>query len=134
MNSSLKLFLIGIISLSVLTLFSLPVRAIKIEGGEELGLRGPSEDIVGVPKPTGPGGLISVIVQIINYGLYIIGTIAVAFIIWGGFVYITSAGNDEGIKKAKTIITYAIIGLIVAIVAWVIVNAVITEIFRPGGY
>ncbi len=124
MGSFLKIFSVAAVSF-ILIVFS----SSGIAQGDDLGLKGPSEEIKGVPKPEGSGGLVSVIVRIIDYALYLIGTIAVAALIWGGFVYITSAGNEEAIKKAKTIITYAIIGLFVAILAWVIVYAIITEIW-----
>jgi len=43
--------------------------------------------------------------------------IAVIFIIYAAFVYLTSAGNEEKIKKAKSIIIYAIVAIAVALLA-----------------
>ena len=65
-----------------------------------------------------------IVLYIINLGLLIIGLIAVAFIIYGGFRYITSAGNDEIAEGAKKTIQNAIIGLIVAILSYVIVTVI----------
>ncbi len=69
------------------------------------------------------------VVLLINYALYIVGAIALIMLIYGGFQYIISGGNEEAVEKAKKIITYAVIGLIVVIISWVIVYAVIGEIF-----
>lgn len=61
----------------------------------------------------------------INGFLILAGTVAVLFIIIGGFQYITSAGNPDGIYKAKQTLLYAIIGLIVVILSFAIVKFVI---------
>lgn len=54
-----------------------------------------------------------------------IGLMSFVFIIWGGIVYMTSAGNEEKIKSAKRTITYAIIGLAFALISYIIVNTII---------
>jgi hypothetical protein len=62
---------------------------------------------------------------IINTLLYIIGILAVIMIIVGAFRYVVSAGNSASITAAKNTIMYAVIGLIVAILAFAIVNFVV---------
>lgn len=62
---------------------------------------------------------------VINILLYILGTIAVLVIIIGGIRYTTSNGEASSIKSAKDTILYAVIGLIVAMMAFAIVNFVI---------
>jgi uncharacterized membrane protein len=42
----------------------------------------------------------------------------------GGFLYITSAGNEERAKKGRTTVINAIIGLVIIILAYVIANVV----------
>lgn len=49
------------------------------------------------------------------------GIIAVAMIVWGGILYLTSGGNEERRGKGRQTLTWAIIGLIVTICAYVIV-------------
>jgi hypothetical protein len=66
------------------------------------------------------GGLGSVIVQLINQLSYVIGSFALLALILGGFTYITSAGQERLITKAKDMIKYAIIGLVVAMSAFYI--------------
>ena len=63
---------------------------------------------------------------IITWALGFAGAVAVAFIVYGGFRYTTSAGNSDARTKAKDIILYAVIGLIVIIIAFVIVSTVVS--------
>ncbi len=63
---------------------------------------------------------------ITNVLLFIIGAIAVIMIIVGGIRYVTSNGDSSQTKAAKDTIMYAVIGVIVAILAYAIVNFVIT--------
>ena len=64
------------------------------------------------------------ITRLINYFLGILGLIAVAFLIYAGVLMVTAAGNDEKITKAKSIITYSVIGIIIIILSWSIVKFV----------
>lgn len=58
------------------------------------------------------------------------GLVSVAFIIVGGINYMTSNGDTSKIEKAKKTILYAVIGLIVSALAFVIVNFVIKNILQ----
>jgi glucan phosphoethanolaminetransferase (alkaline phosphatase superfamily) len=69
----------------------------------------------------------SMVQIVINILLYILGVIAVLMIIIGGIRYTTSNGEASGIKSAKDTILYAVIGLIVAILAYAIVNFVVEK-------
>ena len=71
--------------------------------------------------------------DIINIFSIIVGIIAVIMIIFGGFKYITSAGNQENIKSAKQTLIYAILGLVIVALAQVIVRFVLNETINPGG-
>jgi len=83
-----------------------------------------------VPKPSRAvgGGLLDIITKVSNTLLLLVGIVAVLFLIIGGFQYIISAGNPETVNKAKTTILYAIIGLIVTLIAWAIVSFVISAL------
>jgi heme/copper-type cytochrome/quinol oxidase subunit 2 len=78
-----------------------------------------------IPQGTAQGDLATVILNLINYVLAIVGVIALAFLVYGGFRYITSAGNEDAIAAAKLIILNAIIGIVVIGVAAALVNFVI---------
>ena len=57
-----------------------------------------------------------------------VGYVAIMLVIYGGFKYILSAGEPGKVALAKTIITNALIGLVIAILATVIVNTILTAI------
>jgi type IV secretory pathway VirB2 component (pilin) len=67
------------------------------------------------------------ITNIVNMLLYILGAIAVIAIIAGGIRYTTANGDASQTKLAKDTILYAVVGLIVAIMAWGIVNFVVSR-------
>lgn len=62
-----------------------------------------------------------------NVLLFLIGSIAVIMIIYSGFLYLTSMGDASNVKRAKDTLVYAIIGLVVAILAGAIVNFVLSN-------
>ncbi|MGE5392773.1 MAG: pilin [Candidatus Saccharibacteria bacterium] len=64
----------------------------------------------------------------INLVLSIVGLVSVAFLIYGGFTYITSGGNEDNAERGKKAVTNAIIGLVVVILSGVIVNVVINAL------
>ncbi len=66
--------------------------------------------------------------SIVNILLYLVGVIAVIMIIIGGIKYVTSNGDSSAVTSAKNTIMYAIIGVVVAILAFAIVNWIITAI------
>lgn len=82
------------------------------------------------PSGTGlPEGSISLtLTKVVKFFLGIIGALAVLMVIVGGVMYIVSGGDNGKTETAKNIITYAIIGIAVALLAYVIVNTVITNI------
>jgi len=64
---------------------------------------------------------------IVNIMLYVLGAIAVIMIVIGGIRYTTSNGDSSSITGAKNTILYAIVGLVIAILAYAIVNFVLTS-------
>ncbi len=80
-------------------------------------------------KGTNETDLMGTVTTIINVALGIIGLVAVVMIIVGGLNYTTSAGDAAKVKKAKDTIMYGVIGLVVALLAFAIVNFVLTNIF-----
>jgi len=80
------------------------------------------------------GGLIPIVIQVINILLSLAGLVAVIYLIYGGFRYITSRGDEDEAAEAKNVIIYAIIGLIVIGISAVIVRFIIGAVFgQPGG-
>ena len=65
--------------------------------------------------------------KIINTALFIIGVLSVIMLIYGGIRYTISAGDSKQVEAAKNTILYAIIGIIVALLAGAIVNFVLSS-------
>lgn len=82
------------------------------------------------PKTGKPVTLADQIKTIVNTMLYVLGAIAVIMIVIGGIRYITSNGESANVTSAKNTILYAVVGLIVAILAYAIVNFVITSFVK----
>ena len=66
--------------------------------------------------------------KVTNTLLFIIGAISVIMIIFGGFKYVTSGGDSSGVTSAKNTILYAVIGLVVAMLAYAILDFVLTQL------
>jgi len=67
----------------------------------------------------------SVIQSVVNTMLFLIGIISVIMLIVGGIRYVISGGNQSQVDGARNTILYAIVGLVIAFVAWGVVNFVI---------
>ena len=72
----------------------------------------------------GPEGIFKTITNVL---LFIIGAISVIMLIIGGIRYTTSNGDSGAVTNAKNTILYAVIGIVVALLAYALVNFVITS-------
>lgn len=79
------------------------------------------------------GGNNTDVLSIVNIGINVVlGLIALAaviMIIIGGLNYTTSQGESAKVKKAKDTILYGVIGLVIALLAFAIVNFVLMNVF-----
>jgi uncharacterized membrane protein len=66
--------------------------------------------------------------NIINILSVIVGAVSVIMIIIGGFRYVLSNGDSNGVSGAKNTILYAVVGLVIVLFAQVIVRFVLTKI------
>lgn len=84
-----------------------------------------------VPNPVegtfDAGGLL---VNIINIALVWAGAIALVFIIIGGFRFIFSMGNAEGVEGARKTVLYAVLGLILIFLAYLIVAYLLGDVLN----
>ena len=72
------------------------------------------------------------VVAIINVILTLLGIVTVVLIIFAGFKWMTAAGNEEQVSKAKKTLTSAVIGLIIILVAWSITSFILREMYKVG--
>jgi hypothetical protein len=98
--------------------------------GAEGGLAGGASSAKGQDQQEnlfGNGGLFQTITNVL---LFIIGAVSVIMLIIGGIRYVVSGGDSGAVTSAKNTILYAVIGIIVAILAYAIVNFVITSFVK----
>ncbi|MBR2659754.1 hypothetical protein IKF40_01550 [Candidatus Saccharibacteria bacterium] len=74
----------------------------------------------------------SVAKNLLNVAISLIGIIAVIVIVFAGQRYITAQGDPGQLQQAKNMILYGIIGVIVASLAFAIVNFVLSSVFASG--
>lgn len=76
---------------------------------------------------------IEIALSLINWMLTILALIAVIFVLYGGFVWLTSRGDEKKIEQAKQILINAGIGLLIILAAWGIVLYILTVILAATG-
>jgi len=64
-------------------------------------------------------------INIVQWALGMLGLVAVVMIILGGYKWMTAGGNEESITQAKQLISAAVVGLIIVLLAWAIVIFVV---------
>ena len=115
---SIAIMICAVFGVSVLSTASLPGSASAqvskgIDTATTSEMQGKSID--------GDKGLIKTVVNVL---LWAVGILSVIMIIFSGFRYITSAGDASKTKSAQSTLIYSVVGLIVAIMAYAIVNMV----------
>ncbi|UFX83510.1 pilin [Candidatus Absconditicoccus praedator] len=73
-------------------------------------------------------GFLDVVRNFVNWVLGIMALIALIILLWGGFLMVTAAGDEEKYNKGFKILKQAAIGLIMMGVAWFIVSIIFTVI------
>lgn len=102
--------------------YAAPALDQNAKSGFEKGIKdsgGSSEDTVTVT-----------IQNVINLLIFIAGIIAVIYILIGGIRYVLSNGDSGAAKKARDNILYALIGLVVAVSAYSVVNLILFRVFE----
>jgi hypothetical protein len=91
------------------------------------GMINPGDNPSAVSQQTGgESSFRQIVLNIVNFILYFLGLIAVIMVIYGGITYVISAGNQESVEKAKKIIMYAVIGLIIVLISFALVNTILS--------
>ncbi len=120
--------------ISIMSVFALLL--VPVVASTSVGAQTPKEQICkginnsdsGSCNTSGSNNLQGFIKNIINILLFIIGAIAVIMIVIGGLRYVISGGDSSQTKSARDTVLYAVIGLIVATMAYAIVNFVVLEL------
>lgn len=126
-NKIIKIQKIAYISIFILLLavFLLPnfVSAdevnVGLEYGEQIGLGSNDPRIV--------------IAKIVRVALGFLGILAVSLIMYAGWIWMSSEGNEEDVNRAKSILKNAIIGLIIVLSAFSIVSFILNKMLESTG-
>lgn len=78
------------------------------------------------------GDFKSLALTILNYFLGFLGFVSVIMVIYGGILYVTSAGNDDNVGKAKKILLYAATGIILILISFALVNTILGAALGGG--
>jgi uncharacterized protein (TIGR02145 family) len=71
--------------------------------------------------------------RVINIALSVLSILAVAIVIFAGFLWMTAAGNEEKVDKAKKVLKAGIIGLVIILSAWGITSFVLAQLGDATG-
>ena len=127
-----KLISLFIISLLVVPFLALPVSAAdsnEIFGlGYVDGTQGGGQNIaLGNKDPR------TMVAQLINVILTLLGIIAVGIVLLGGFKWMTAGGNEDKVGEAKKLLGSGVIGLVIILAAWGIARFVLNSLINATG-
>ncbi len=122
MSKKLRIFAI-LLPIIVASFISSPVFATVQDG---------VDSARGSQQPTVLFGNSGVFSEITNVLLFVIGAVAVIMIVIGGLRYVISGGDAKQVQAAKNTILYALVGVIIAILAYAVVNFVSNTFITNG--
>lgn len=107
---------------------ALPVMAVDCPAGSE---RASADSYAecNIPVSATQESVWDVVQRIINLVIGVLGVVTVVVIVLGGVMYATSSGEAANVKRAKDMIMYGVIGLVIALLAYAIVNFVLSNVF-----
>lgn len=87
-----------------------------------------TDDTAQLTNPLGPRKLPEIIGDGIGVGLGVIGAVALALFVYGGFMWMTAAGNTSRVQKGREILIWATVGLVVIFTSYAVLNFVLDAI------
>lgn len=121
-------FLLAAISIGAVVLLPEPALAFSLSMSDG------ASSARGIDQASTLFGSTGIFTTLTNVMLFIVGAISVIMVVVGGLRYVISGGNSTNITAAKNTILYAVIGLIVAILAYAMINFVIGSLVPGGEY
>ncbi len=123
MKISKKTIMQALIALGLMVGALMLVSALPVASA---GFINPEDNPAAIAEATGGEGSIRrLVLRIINFFLGFLGILAVIMVIYGGVTYVTAQGEDEGIQNAKKMILYSLIGIVVILLSFAIVNTIL---------
>jgi len=129
---------ISIIFITVLSFFSLfsfsvPVLAqanLSDEVGKQLGAAAGNQG-AGFSAPQDPRAIVAQVIRIL---LGLLGTVFFTLTLYAGYLWMTAAGNEDQVGKAKTLLSQAVIGLAILLGAYSITSFAARLALGQGGF
>ena len=84
-------------------------------------------------QPSDLFGANGIFTTVANTLLYIVGALSVVMIIYGGLRYVISGGNSNSVTAAKNTILYAVVGLVISILSYAVINFLLSTLLSSGG-
>lgn len=123
MKSKTKLLKQILLVLGLMTGALLLVNALPIAGAAVIS---PEDNPAAIANLTGgESSLRRLVLRIINYFLGFLGILAVIMVIYGGVTYVTAAGAEDKVGEAKKIIMYSLVGIIIILLSFALVNTIL---------
>lgn len=120
--------MVGVLTLASVLMLTLPVSAVTCPAGTNR--QGSLASTLAECNIENDNSLIPTILNIIQVTIGVLALVAVIVIVFAGVQYTTSAGDAGKVKKAKDSILYGIVGLVIAILAFAIVNFVLSSLTK----
>ena len=133
MKKTIKTMLAGMLVVPAMALGVAAVAPVGNVAHAAYDIQGGIDSAKGDQAPAEIDGESGLIKRVVNIMLFIIGAVSVIMLILGGIRYTLSGGDQTAVTSAKNTILYAIVGIIVAIFAYAIVNFVLNQFLTGGG-
>ncbi len=72
--------------------------------------------------------LAAIVGSVVKIALGFVEVLLFIYLVYGGFLWMTSGGNEEGVKKAKIMIRNAVVGLVIITMSYVVTSYIITQL------
>lgn len=128
MAQSLALVPLVALSLSVVAVPATANASCSNPSGNDLSITSGANCAQGNGQPSNLFGQNSIFKTVTNILLFLVGAISVIMLIIGGIRYVVSAGDQSQVTAAKNTILYAIVGIVVAFLAFAAVNFISTRL------
>ncbi|MDP3964427.1 MAG: hypothetical protein Q8Q20_02055 [bacterium] len=119
-----KIILFAAILFAGITFFMSPFSTAEAE----IGIPSEVQEEIGLPND-----LEQTMLRVVRWLLTFLALAAAILVIYGGFIWLTAAGNEEKITQAKKTITAAVIGIVIIALAWAMVWFVTQGVLSSGG-
>lgn len=126
MNKKIKVFILTSVLISLIGLTS-GQAVLALTADDPYGLNKTATES-NIPTSDNPNPFPEMVGSILGWALGILGVVFLVIIMIGGYIWMMAAGNEEKVRKAKTMIGAAMSGLFIIFVSYALAGAIITAL------